>query len=223
MTMHTQWTDQLSAYLDDELDPAARGRLEAHLAQCDQCDAIRVELERVVREAKAYRGIEPGSDLWPAIERGIDRSRVVELRPARRAGPLKWVGLAAAAAGLLAVGVGGGIWFRGRQVEEVAVTPTVAAPPAAVPASNSAVISPAYDAAVVDLERSLAANRTRLDSTTVRVVEESLRTIDRAIAEARAAIQRDSTNAYLSEQIAANMRRKLALLRVAARAASKET
>jgi hypothetical protein len=47
----------------------------------------------------------------------------------------------------------------------------------------------------------------------VRVVEQNLEVIDRAIAEARAAIAADPANAYLNGQVAANMRRKLDLLR----------
>jgi hypothetical protein len=83
--------------------------------------------------------------------------------------------------------------------------------------------SAAYDTAVTALEKTLEANRSRLDTGTVRVVEESLKTIDRAIAEARAAIQRDSTNGYLNGQIAANLRKKVNLLRLATRAIASQT
>ena len=57
----------------------------------------------------------------------------------------------------------------------------------------------------------------------MRVIEESLQKIDVAIAEARVAIQHDPANAYLSRQIAANMRRKLNLLRVATNAIAART
>ena len=50
----------------------------------------------------------------------------------------------------------------------------------------------------------------------VRVLEESLQKIDTAIAEARAAVARDSNNAFLSRQLSANMRKKLNLLRAVA-------
>jgi anti-sigma factor RsiW len=35
--IHTQFQDELSAYLDNELAPAMRGRMEAHLHSCDEC------------------------------------------------------------------------------------------------------------------------------------------------------------------------------------------
>jgi hypothetical protein len=226
--MHSEWTDQFSAYLDDELDLAARRRLEAHLAQCPACSAVYRDLQEIVREAKDYAGEEPATDLWPRIAAGIEASRIVEFRPAApaRAGR-RWMPVAIAAAGFLAVGLGGTLWYRGYEQGRAAARAVVAeraAPSAVQPVSSNAVTaSPTYSAAVADLERTLEANRSRLDTTTVRIVEENLRTIDRAIAESQAAIQRDPANAYLNDQIAANLRRKLALLRLAARAASKET
>jgi hypothetical protein len=75
-----------------------------------------------------------------------------------------------------------------------------------------------YDAAIHDLEQLLEAGRDRLEPATLHAIELSLTRIDTAIREAQAAIQRDSSSAYLSRQIAANMRRKLNLLRTATNA-----
>jgi hypothetical protein len=83
--------------------------------------------------------------------------------------------------------------------------------------------SAAYDSASTELTRTLDANRGRLDTATVRVLEQSIRTIDQAVAEARAAIQRDTANAYLNGQIAANLRKKINLLKAATRAIHSET
>jgi hypothetical protein len=76
--------------------------------------------------------------------------------------------------------------------------------------------SQSYAAAVTDLERVLAEGRGRLDTTTVRVIEQNLATIDRAIAEAQRALAADSGNLYLNTHLAETMRRKLELLRQAA-------
>jgi hypothetical protein len=73
-----------------------------------------------------------------------------------------------------------------------------------------------YDQAVADLERVLAEGRGRLDTATVRVLEQNLATIDRAIAQAQLAVAADSANLYLNSHLAATMRRKLELLRQAA-------
>jgi hypothetical protein len=79
---------------------------------------------------------------------------------------------------------------------------------------------PGYDAAVAELERLLEAGRDRLDSETVAVLEQSLATIDQAIAEARAALQSDPTNFYLSEHLSTTMNQKVRLLRQAVRLAT---
>ena len=76
--------------------------------------------------------------------------------------------------------------------------------------------APGYDAAVADLERVLAEGRGRLDTATVRVLEQNLRVIDQAIEQARRAVAADSANAYLNSHLAETMRRKLDLLRQAA-------
>jgi hypothetical protein len=69
---------------------------------------------------------------------------------------------------------------------------------------------------VADLERILQDGRGRLDSTTVRVLEQNLAVIDAAIAQARRAVAADSANLYLNSHLAETMRRKLELLRQAA-------
>ena len=55
----------------------------------------------------------------------------------------------------------------------------------------------------------------RLDTATVRVLEQNLTLIDRAIAEASRAVAADSANVYLNTHLAETMRRKVDLLRQA--------
>ena len=76
--------------------------------------------------------------------------------------------------------------------------------------------SQSYAAAVADLEQVLSEGRGKLDSTTVKVIEQNLAAIDRAIAEAQRALAADSANLYLNTHLAETMRRKLDLLRQAA-------
>jgi hypothetical protein len=83
--------------------------------------------------------------------------------------------------------------------------------------------SPRYAAAVADLERLLAQRRSRLDPTTVRVIEKNLGIIDRAIRDAQSALAADPANAYLNQHLAQAMRRKLELLRQAATLASAQS
>jgi anti-sigma factor RsiW len=215
--MHTEWTDRFSAYLDGELDDAARRRVDAHLASCAECARVLDELRRVTAWAREYPGRAPERDAWPAIRAAIDARKVVSL-PARRPAPrLAVPSLIAAALVLAAVG-GGAVWLAVGPGARPAVDSRERPAPAAISTSAAD-----YDLAVRDLEQVLEAGRARLDTATVRVLEESLRTIDRAIDEARAAIQRDSSQAYLSGRIAAHLRQKLTILRLAARAIDAET
>jgi tetratricopeptide (TPR) repeat protein len=139
-------------------------------------------------------------------------------RPRVPASPRRFTWRELIAASILMSAVGGGaVWIAlGRGTPEA---PVAAAPEAPAPElGNAAFADQQFDAAVRDLEQLLAAGRDRLDTATVRTIEQSLNRIDDAILEARNAIQRDPANAYLSRQIAANMRRKLNLLRVATQA-----
>lgn len=215
--MTDQWTDQLSAYLDGELGAEDTARLEAHLTTCAECREVLADLRRITSSAGGYLGAPPSRDLWPAIQTEIDRSRVVPL--SRRIGPARFGLRELLAAGLvMAMAGAGGAWYLARRADR-GPAPVVAATPAA----ESDFLSAAYDSAAAELSETVRANRGRLDTATVRVLEQSIRTIDQAVAEARAAIQRDSANAYLNEQIAANLKRKLNLLKAATRAIHSET
>lgn len=92
---------------------------------------------------------------------------------------------------------------------------TRAVPPPEAPSRFAAYSDPAYDAAVADLQAVLEQGRDRLDPRTVQVLEESLRTIDAAIEDARGALAEDPANARLNTYLAGTMQRKLDLLREA--------
>jgi hypothetical protein len=87
------------------------------------------------------------------------------------------------------------------------------------PAADTPEITPAhfadahYDDAVADLEQTLSAGRAKLDQETVRVLEDNLRAIDRAIEQCRRALAADPANVYLNSHMADARQRKLALLR----------
>jgi hypothetical protein len=70
-----------------------------------------------------------------------------------------------------------------------------------------------YRDAAADLERTFDAGRARLRPETMRIIEENLRTIDGAIAQADSALRRDPGSAYLNQYLAETMQRKLKLLR----------
>jgi predicted anti-sigma-YlaC factor YlaD len=224
--MNEHWIDRLSEYLDGELPDNERVALEAHLQECDQCTATLDDLQRVVRRAQSLAPMTPGNDLWPAIARRIGATppqpdTVIDLAT-RRERTRRWAfslpQLAAAGIALMTLS-GGAVWLLREPSHPAPVAVVNSARGDTTPVVSVALkpsASQSYAAAVADLERVLAEGRGRLDTTTVRVIEQNLATIDRAIAEAQRALDADSGNMYLNTHLAETMRRKLELLRQAA-------
>jgi hypothetical protein len=239
MTMHEQWTDQLSDYLDGELSSEERAAVESHLRGCAACAAVLNDLKRIVAEAQTLEARPPQADLWSGIAARIDAApsgaRVMAFasRPARRV-TFTWAQLAAAAVLVAAVSAGVAWRIAGRSPEGLrhAETPDVAqttdvpqgigvAPGLGVaqgfsPADRIVPVGLAdaqYDAAVSDLEKALENGRGRLDASTIAIVEHNLQIIDSAIDQARQALVEDPANSYLSSHLVEARRRKLDLLR----------
>lgn len=103
-TLHAPDLEQLSAYLDGELDPGAQRRVAAHLATCPLCAARFGELRGLVADIRAL----------PTDSLGVDLAGVIAGRIAaapRPAAPVRrhgWLGhwpVALGAAASIAVGV----------------------------------------------------------------------------------------------------------------------
>jgi anti-sigma factor RsiW len=114
LTVHEEWTDQLSDYLDGELPADEQSAVEAHLRGCAACGAVLNDLKRVVAQAGSIEARPPQADLWAGIAGRIETSdspaRVVTLAPrAARRFAFTLPQLAAAAALLIAVS-GGVAW-----------------------------------------------------------------------------------------------------------------
>ena len=228
--MSDQWTDRLSDYLDDELPPDERAALEAHLRQCTACGAVLADLKRIVTRARGLEDRLPDRDLWPGIATRIGggsgevRAIDLEAERARRRWSFSLPQLIAAGIALMALS-GGTTWLlhptgaasvAARSAVPAALNPPVIAVGNSDPSARARVAGQSYAAAVADLERVLEQNRGRLDSTTVRVIERNLATIDSAIAQAQRALAADSANVYLNSHLAETRQRKLELLRQAA-------
>ncbi|HEV7504291.1 MAG TPA: anti-sigma factor [Thermoanaerobaculia bacterium] len=101
--------DLLEPYVDGDLETAEAERLRSHLESCRACAAELVLAERIQRELRAL----PQLDCPPEIVERVRRegAQVLSFRsPARPRGPALPFRIAAAAA-LLAVALGGGIFF----------------------------------------------------------------------------------------------------------------
>jgi anti-sigma factor RsiW len=232
MTMHDEWTDKLSDYLDGELPAGEIAAVEAHLRECGECAAVLNDLKRVVAEAKNLTARPPDADLWRGIAARTDRiAQPAASLSAGRRFAFTLPQLAAAAVLLVALSsvVAWQVARRGTnattsgQPTAAASMPASATPdsePAAAPdRADVATVSFAdaqYDAAVADLEKALKNGRGQLDKSTIEIVEHNLQIIDQAIAQARDALAADPANTYLSGHLVEARRRKLDLLRRAA-------
>ncbi|MBM3240228.1 zf-HC2 domain-containing protein [Candidatus Poribacteria bacterium] len=69
--IHNQIQKQLSAYLDDELSPCQRRRLEKHLVVCEECSLLLQELRETSDSIASLRQTAP-EDLWFAINTKLE-------------------------------------------------------------------------------------------------------------------------------------------------------
>jgi tetratricopeptide (TPR) repeat protein len=222
------FTSQLSDYIDDELSAAERQSIETHVAECAACRATLGELRRVVAQAANLKDSAPVNDLWPGIDARIRRgSATARVSPFRRAisARLSFTIPQIAAAGLTLMVLSGGLVWMARSGDPRADMQPIRAQvqeeePAVTPANFA---NKHYDAAIAQLERTLDEGRKSLDPETVRVLEQSLASIDRAIDQCRRALESDPSNVYLNTHLADARQRKLVLLRRAAALATKGT
>jgi anti-sigma factor RsiW len=218
MTEH--FTDRMSEYVDGELARAEAAVVEVHLSECAACRGIAEDLRRLVARAGSLEDVGPSQDLWPAILQQIhqDGATVLPFRTeARVTRRFSFTGIQlAAAAVLLALLSGGSVWMiqrMGRGSVDTVATDTIAPAAPAAAVQLVAATEHNYDPAIRELEEQLDARRAQLDPATIEVVENSLRVIDAAIADARAALQRDPSNAFLFQRLDDNLMRKIDLLR----------
>jgi hypothetical protein len=221
--MYDPWTDRLSEYLDDELTPAERLDIDRHLLDCADCRETLDDLARVAAEARNVDDVAPARDLWPDVRRALLQpgARTISARDAdagalvRRAPWRVTVSLsqALAASVLIMLASGSAVWLVLDRRPPASVGARGDDAPIARPARLN---DPRHDRAVADLMKILDTERPRLDPRTVTIVERNLVTIDRAIAEARTALERDPSDEFLSAYLAEQRRVKLTLLRQAA-------
>ena len=220
--MPHHWTDQLSGYVDGAMSGRERAALEAHLVSCAECRETLSALRAVVARARQLPERSPEADLWPGIAARLEPQRSPRSLPAKLFGGWRvsfTVPQLAAAALALTLLSSGTMWLAlSRRPAPLPLTGPVAPPSAANgPRGSDATVADfgfaRYDVAIADLERVLAQHRGQLDPATVKVIEDNLRIIDRATAQARRALAADPANPYLNGHLADQMRRKMELLR----------
>jgi anti-sigma factor RsiW len=213
----THLTERLSDYIDGSLSPSEREEVERHLAECEECANTLADLRGVVARVQALNDRPPAGDLWPGIAAFIGEGELV--RPLKRSRRVVFTvpQLLAAAIAVMLLSAGGvALFLRSHAPEQ-----TQGGTPAVIQVST---VNPkGYSAAVSELQRVLAENRGKLDSTTVRVLESKLALIDKAIGEAQQALATDPKNPYLHGHLAETQMQKVELLQRAALLAARKS
>jgi hypothetical protein len=228
----------LSEYLDGELSPDDMRRVEAHLVECEPCTHTLEELREVVARADRLNERTPPEDLWPGIAARIRSGAATELAGSSAsniegASVIPWqrrriaisIPQLAAAAVLLMAFAGGMTWWVGggsAAGSTLAGDPSVGDATAAVSTADLATAPAAqrYATAIEDLERALFDPDGPLPAATAAKIRSSLRTIDRAIEDARRALEDAPADGYVRQHLTATMRRKIEYLRQTARLVS---
>ncbi len=216
--MTDQWTEKLSDYLDGELSPGETEALDAHLLECAECGQTLQQLKTVVMRAGQVIDREPPRDLWPAIAARLavtetETGREMATSPQKRRVSFSIPQLAAASVVLMLISAGTMYMMVRNEAAPVAEVTQPAMQPMSAGSASVRAVSRNYDAAVQELETALEHNRSQLDSTTIRVLEQNLAIIDRAITDARAALGQEPANPYLSRYLDQAMQKKVQLLR----------
>lgn len=238
--------ERLAAYLEGDLSADEQAEAVQHLASCAPCAEALVELRAIVSEAAQLPLLTPSRELWSGIEARIATPLTLlsgAATPARRDPRRQWQ--YAIAAGLLVAATAGATYLiTARSSSPVATGPIVAsstpqqhdsltpsaaavappiAPPAVAPSTvtnvsrrKSMSATRVYDREISLLDSLVHTRRESLDPKTVKVIEQNLRIIDRAIAESRAALAKDPRSPLLTNRLDNVLGSKVELLRTIA-------
>jgi anti-sigma factor ChrR (cupin superfamily) len=246
--MNAHPTEQLSEYVDDELSPRERARIEAHLSECPECARLVYDLRAVVAAAESVEDTPPARDLWPAIAGRLEARGTgplvvpIDARRGQRRFSFSLPQLAAASIAIALLSAGA-VWMAIRDGGST-LGPTASAPrseepitgaveeplsgasgetaPAVTVADRGAPAESAeYEAAVAELERLL--DQAAIDPELRTAIDENLAVIDDAIRQTRRALEEDPDDVYLNTHLASTMQRKIDVLQDAARLARAST
>jgi anti-sigma factor RsiW len=217
-----QYIERIQDAVDGTLGSIRLADLDLHLAQCEDCRALRADLERI-RAAAGSLPVMPAPDgAWLQIAGRLrQEGRLQDAGPAARPRAAYGRWLAAAAAVILVAGASvllltsTSIW----PVNRPAKTPAAAATGNAAPAKSVETVQNEVDAAqqqfegaIADLEKVAKANQKVLDPSTSATIDKNLGIIDQAIAENRAAVNAEPASVAARATLFEALRQKVSLL-----------
>ena len=219
--MNTHPTEQdLYDYTDGTLEAARAPLVARHLEQCDTCRLAAVRQRALLQQISALpREIAPPPAVLREIQRALraDGAAVAPV-PARRVRARDWSVARLAAAAVLLVALSSAV--TALLVLRYAAPAGVVREDVSAPAPAGAVVAlnaleDSYMNSIAELERALREYEHVLAPETVRLIRTNLDVVDRALADARAALREDPADATLVDLLRANYERKRDVLRSA--------
>ena len=198
-----QCNDWLGDAVDGTLDLERHAQLDAHCRGCAECRELLADLKDIRAAAASLDRLTPSPDVWRAIA-----AKVGSAAPKPRFGA-GWPQLAAAAALVIMLGsavwIATGTYWRGRPGGASADLVRSAA-------TELQLAEQHYANAITALEQLTVNRDTTLDPSVAAEIAQSLKSIDRAIDDSRAALKSDPNSFVAQTSLLEALRMKVALL-----------
>lgn len=206
-----QCREWLGDAVDGTLDVERQAQIDAHSRACETCRELLNDLREIRAAAATLDRLTPSPDVWSAIAAKVPLAspkRPVYAASPFRPGRLAWPQLAAAAA--LMIMLGTAAWFAAGTGSRRSTDGTSNLVRNA--ASELQLAEQHYENAITALEQLTVNKDNALDPSVAAEIAESLKSIDRAIDDSRAALKSDPSSFVAETSLLEALRMKVGLL-----------
>ena len=201
-----QCNEWLGDAVDGTLDTARQAAVDAHCRTCAACRELLDDLREIRATASTLDRRTPSPELWRAIAARVEPASPKRPAYARRIG-----GVPLAAAAAIVMMLGAAAWFTvGNQFRGGSAN--TATDLARSAASELQLAEQHYENAIAALEQLTVTHDNALDPSVAAEIAESLKSIDRAIDDSRAALKSDPNSFVAQTSLLEALRMKVALL-----------
>ena len=208
-----RYSEWISEAIDGTLTPAQHAELDAHCRGCGACRELLDDLKEIRAAAASLDRLTPSPEMWTAIAAQIHTPRAtVTPMPTRQRRVIfgsRWMHVAAAAA--LVAMLGASAWF-GLSMMSRRPANDRPAELARTAASELQLAEQHYLNAITSLEQLTVQKDNALDPAIAADIAASLKSIDRAIDDSRAALKADPRSFVAQTSLLEALRMKVALL-----------
>ena len=201
-----QCSDWLGEAVEGTLDAGRQAQMDAHCRGCAACRELLNDLKEIRAVAASLDRYTPSPEVWRTIaaKAGLASPK----RPGREGGP-QLNQLAAAAA--LVMMLGAAAWFATTTNRQIRA-PETASDLVRNAASELQLAEQHYANAITALEQLTVDRDSSLDPSVAAEIAQSLQSIDRAIADSRAALKSDPNSFVAQTSLLEALRMKVSLL-----------